>query len=342
MELLNFLVRRVIHSVFVLLGLSIVIFVIARVMPGDPARMAVGTRAPQWAVDNLRESMHLNEPIYDQYFFWLRDAVRGRLGISLLTQRDVADDVKEFFPASLELALYAGIFMGVFGILLGTISARHKDKWIDNLVRIISYLGIVTPAFVFAIFFLLLFSYTLDWLPTIGRLSTGVTPPRTITGLITVDSLLTGNFAAFIDGLRHLILPSLALAMGAMAQEARITRSTMSDNLMKDYIAAERALGIPEDVITRRFLLKPSLIPTVSILGLDFAGTLANAFLVELIFNWPGLSRYGMTAMLRKDLNAIAATVLVLGLVFIVVNILVDLVVAYLNPVIRLSAARSE
>jgi peptide/nickel transport system permease protein len=254
----------------------------------------------------------------------------------------VADDMKEFFPATLELTLFAGIIMGGGGIFLGILSARHKDKWIDNVLRIVSYLGVVTPSFIFAIFFLLLFGMTLNWMPTLGRLSPGVSPPPTITGLITVDSLLTGNLTAFFDALWHLLLPGIALAMGGLAQESRITRSTMSDNLTKDYIASERSLGIPERVIMRKFLLKPSLIPTVSILGLDFAGTMSNAFLVEVIFNWPGSSRYGINTMLRKDLNAIAGVVLTMGVVFIIVNILVDIVVGLLDPRIRLAPGRGE
>ena len=342
MNYITFLVRRVVHSIFVLLGLSIVIFGISRIMPGDPARMAVGARAPQWVVDNLREQMHLDEPLYAQYYYWLRDALHGDFGISLVTRRPVADDIKEFFPATLELTLFAGIIMGVGGILFGTVSAQHKDKWIDNVLRVVSYLGVVTPSFVFATLFLLLFGMTLEWMPTMGRLSLGVTRPPVVTGLMTIDSLLAGNLATFFDALRHLILPGIALAMGGLAQEARITRATMSDNLTKDYIACERSLGIPEKVIMRKFLLKPSLIPTVSILGLDFAGTMSSAFLVELIFNWPGSSRYGINAMLRKDLNAIAAVIMVLGVVFIVVNILVDLVVAQLDPRIRLAPGRGE
>ncbi len=342
MSLLSFLGRRAIHSIFVLFGLSIVIFVISRIMPGDPARMAVGSRAPQWVVDDLREQMHLDEPLIAQYYYWLRDALRGDFGISLVTRRPVAEDVKEFFPATLELALFAGVIMGTGGILLGTVSARHKDKWADNVVRVISYLGVVTPAFVFAILFLLLFGMALEWMPTMGRLSPYITRPPRVTGMMTIDSLLAGDLKAFVDSLWHLALPALALAMGGLAQEARITRSTMSDNLTKDYIASGRSLGIPESVMMRSFLLKPSLIPTISILALDFAATMGNAFLVEMIFIWPGLSRYGINAMLRKDLNAIAAVILILGVVFIVVNIIVDLVVARLDPRIRLAPGRGE
>jgi peptide/nickel transport system permease protein len=159
---------------------------------------------------------------------------------------------------------------------------------------------------------------------------------------MTVDSLLAGQFGTFVDAIKHLILPALALALGPIAQESRITRSTMADNMSKDYIASAHALGIPERTVFGRFLLKPSLIPTVSILGLDIAATFSNAFLVELIFNWPGLARYGMQSMLHKDLNAISAVILVLGAVFVAVNIIVDIIVAQLDPRIRLSAARSE
>jgi peptide/nickel transport system permease protein len=342
MSFIAFLGRRAVHSVFVVLGLSVVIFIIARIMPGDPARMAVGPRAPQWVVDNLREQMHLDQPLHIQYFYWLRDAMRGDFGISLVTRRPVADDIREFFPATLELALFAGIINGAGGIILGTISAWQKDKWVDNVVRIISYLGVVTPSFIFAVLFLLVFGMTLEWMPTMGRLSPEIARPSTVTGLLTIDSLLARDFRAFLDALWHLILPGVALALGGMSQEARITRSTMADNLTKDYIASERSLGIPESVIMRSFLLKPSLIPTVSILGLDFAATIGNAFLVELIFNWPGISRYGINAMLRKDLNAISAVILILGVVFILTNIGVDIVIARLDPRIQLGVGRSE
>ncbi len=338
MNLLIFIGKRIFHAIFVILGLAIVIFAVARIMPGDPVRLAVGSRAPQWVVDNMREQMHLNDPIPVQFGYWLRDAAQGDFGISLVTRRNVAEDVREFFPATLELALFALTISLTGALLLGTIAARHKDKWIDNIIRIFSYLGIVTPSFVFAIIFILIFAFALDWLPAIGRLSNGVEPPPRVTGFYTIDSLLIGDLATFWDAIRHLILPALALAMASMAQEARITRSSMADNLTKDYIASARALGVSEGLIMRRFLLKPSLIPTVSIVGMDFAAGLGNAFLVELIFNWPGLSRYGMNAMLSKDLNAISAVILSFGIVFVLVNLLVDILVARLDPRISLSA----
>lgn len=342
MSMLKFLGKRLALSLFVLFGLSILIFTISRVLPGDPVRMALGSRAPQWAVDNLREQMHLNDPLYAQYYYWLAGAVRGDFGQSLFTRRAVIEDVREFLPATMELALFAGVIMAIFGILLGAVSGRYSNTWIDNSVRIFSYIGIVTPSFVFAILFLLLFGYLLNVLPTMGRLSPWIARPPVITGMVSLDALLSGNFAAFGDAIRHLILPAVSLALGGMAQEARITRSTISDNLRKDYIASAKGFGVPDRLIMFKYLLKPSLIPTVSILGLDFASLIGNAFLVELIFNWPGFSRYGIHAMLNKDLNAVSAVVMVLGVVFIIVNILVDLIVAWLDPRIRLGTERGK
>lgn len=338
MRLLKFIARRLGHAAFVVAGLSILIFAIARIIPGDPARMALGSRAPDWALEKLRKEMHLDKPIYVQYLYWLKGAVRGDFGESLVTRRKVAEDIKEYFPASLELAIFAGIFMGFFGVLFGTISGWFSNTWIDNVFRVVSYIGIVTPSFVFAIFFVLIFSYTLDLFPTIGRLSPHMTAPPVITGFMTLDALLAGNLHAFLDALKHLILPAFSLAMGPLAQEARITRSSLADTAKKDFIAAERACGIPERLIMFKYLLKPSLIPTISIYGLDFAATMGNAFLIELIFNWPGLSRYGMNAMLQKDLNAMIATIIIFGIVFILVNIIVDMVVDFLDPRIRLRA----
>ena len=342
MSLSRFLVRRTAYSIFVLLGLSIVIFLIARVMPGDPARMAVGARAPQWVVDRIRTNMHLDQPLTVQYYFWLRDALQGDFGLSLVTQRPVTDDIREFLPASLELVILAAVISSIAGIGLGIISARYKDTWIDNAVRVFSYTGIVTPSFVFAILFVLLFGFTLDWFPIIGRVSENLTAPPVHTGMVTVDALIAWQPQVFVNAVWHMVLPAMALAMGSIAQAARITRSSMADNLSKDYIAAARALGIPERMVSGRLLLKPSLIPTISILGLDIAATISVAFLVELIFNWPGLGRYGMTAMLHKDLNAISAVILIFGAIFIIANIVVDLAVAYLDPRIRLRSARSD
>lgn len=341
MRIVKYILKRLLHSILVLLGLSILIFIIARVVPGDPARMALGPRAPEEVVERFREDLHLNDPIFVQYFHWIKGAVRGDFGYSIFTKRSVTTDIREFFPATLELMLLTGLIMSVLGILLGIASARNANKWPDNVVRVFSYLGVCTPAYVFAILFLLIFGYLLNILPTIGRLSPWIDHPPTVTGLMTIDSLIAGDFRAFLDALQHLIMPSVALALGPMAQEARITRSSMAENLQRDFIALERTQAIPERKIMSKYLLRISVIPTVSVLGLDFASQLGWAFLVELIFNWPGLSRYGIQVILNKDLNGITAVIMVIGLMFLVVNIIVDIIVSLLDPRIRLGAERS-
>ncbi|MDW7739637.1 MAG: ABC transporter permease [Bacillota bacterium] len=341
MKLSTFILKRLILSIGVLIGLSILIFVIARVVPGDPVRLALGARAPQEVVEKVSSEMHLDKPYPIQYVLWLKGVVQGDFGMSLYTRRNISEDIKAFLPATLELALFSGIIMTIFGILLGVLSVMKRNTWLDHVVRVISYLGVVTPAFVFAIFFVLFFGYVMQAFPISGRLAAHITPPPIITGMITVDSLLTGNIKAFLSALTHLFLPALALSMAGLSQQARIARSSMSDNLQKDYILAHRACGISEQRIMFKYLLKPSLIPTVSILGLDFAALLSNAFLVELVFNWPGISRYGINAILRKDLNAVAAVVMILGITFVLVNIIVDIVVAYLDPRIRMRRDRT-
>ncbi|MGB9802831.1 ABC transporter permease [Desulfofundulus sp.] len=336
MKLHSYLLRRLLLSIFVLVGLSIVIFIIARVVPGDPARMALGPRAPQFAVDELRKEMHLDKPLVTQYCYWIKGVASGDLGRSLVTKRGVLEDIKEFLPATMELVMLSAIFVVVFSILFGALAARYRDTWVDSVIRIMAYTGVAVPSFVVAVLFVLIFGYIWPVIPALGRLGPGVQPPGAITGLITVDSLLTGNLTVFWDALKHLFLPALALAIGPIFQEARIIRAAMTDNMGKDYLVAARGYGIPGHIIMGKYLLKPSLIPAVSVMGLDIASLMGNAFLVEVIFNWPGISRYGMEAMLRKDLNAISSVIIVFGLIFVLVNILVDLIVAYLDPRIRL------
>ena len=337
-----FILRRLLLSIFVLLGLSIVIFIIARVVPGDPARLALGPRAPEEVVEQLRKELHMDKSLPEQYWIWLTNALlHGDLGKSLVSKRPVMEDVKEYLPATLELVFFTAIFIIFFGIFFGTLAARYKDRWVDSLIRIFAYIGVSVPSFVLAVFFILIFAYAWPILPVLGRLSPQFTVPR-VTGFMILDSLLAGNLKAAWDAFLHLILPSFALALAPAFQEARITRSSMVDNLCKDYISAARGYGIPERKIMFKFLLKPSLIPTVSVMGMDIAAMIGQAFLVELIFNWPGLSRYGINAMLYKDLNAISGSVLIIGLVFTFMNILVDIIVASLDPRVRLGGIRGQ
>ncbi len=338
----SFVLKRIGYSAISLVGLSILIFVIARVLPGDPARLALGPRAPQSTVNALRAALHLNDPIYVQYFYWVQGIFSGNWGISLFTQRNVLLDVQEFLPATVELIMCAAIIDLIIAVPLGLIAGRYANSAVDNGVRVLSYLGIAVPSFVVAVLLQLFLGYGTHLFPVIGRLSQTATPPPSITGLYTIDSLLTGNLGDFGDAVRHLILPALALALGPIAQEARIMRSAVVENLRRDYTLSEVSHGLPERSISLKYLMKPSLIPTITIYGLDISAQIANAFLIELIFNWPGFSRYGLNAMLSKDLNAIVAVVLVAGIMFAIANILVDVVVGYLDPRIRLQQRSEE
>ena len=342
MRLVSFLLRRLVYSVIVLIGLSILIFVLARIVPGDPARMALGANTPQWVVDNLRKEMNLDRPLYIQYVLWLKGVLQGDFGSSLYTKRPVLEDLAEFLPATVELVIFAGVIMGAGGVLLGILSARYSNSWVDAVIRLLSYIGVVTPSFVFAIIFMLVFGYLWPILPVMGRLSRGIAAPAAVTKMVTLDSLFRGDLKAFFDALKHMVLPGISLALGGLSQEARITRSSLVDNMSKDYILSHISYGIPDRSIWFRFLLKPSLIPTISVFGLDFAVLFANAFLVEMVFNWPGLSRYGINVMLQKDLNAISAVIVVLGAIFVVMNIFTDIVVSFLDPRIRLGMAKGE
>jgi len=336
MRLSIYIIRRTLLVLFSLIGLSILVFVLARVLPGDPARMAAGPRAPEWVVEQLRKELRLDKPLYEQYFYWVIDVLHGDLGYSILTRRSVTTDMFEYLPPSLELIFLAAIFQLIGAFALGVVAGRYSYKWPDNTVRLASYIGISIPAFVLAIIFQLVFGWSVKLFPIQGVVSPGIElPPRT-TGFVILDSLIAGRPDTSLDVLRHMVLPALALCMGGMLQDARIIRAGMVENKDKDYIAMATAQGLPERTITFKYLLKPSVIPAVTIMGLDIAALLANAFLVELVFNWPGFSKLGIRYMLNKDLNGIVALVLVIGIIYAVANIVVDVVVAYLDPRIRL------
>ncbi len=337
----SYIFRRLVQSIFVLFGLSIVIFVIARIVPGDPARMALGPRAPEFAVENLRQEMNLDKPLFTQYRLWLVGITKGDWGLSLTTRRPVSADIKEFLPATFEVVLLGAVFMVLGGISLGIWSAQSTGRWRDGLMRVISYLGIVTPAFVWAIIFMLLFGFKIRIFPVVGRLTNEAAAPPTVTGMMVLDSLLAKKFDVAWDAFLHLVLPAASLCMGGMAQAARITRTSMVDNINRDYVSSLLAYGVPTKQIFQKHLLRPSLIPTVSVMALDIATMFANGFLVESLFNYPGLSRYGTQAMLNKDLNAISGVIMVLGVIFVITNIAIDVILGYLDPRVGLSRRRA-
>lgn len=334
--MLRFIGKRLFQSLFVLFGLSLLIFFIARIMPGDPARAALGHLATAEQVERLREEMHLNDPFPVQYYYWLRNLLRGDLGKSSYTRRPVTTDLIQFIPATFELILFATLISMVVGQVTGVLAGYFRNSWFDGTSRLVSYLGIATPSFVVAILLLFIFSQVLKLAPGVGRLPIMMTPPPRITGFMTLDSLLAGRLDIALTALKHMILPAISLAVIHIAQEGRITRTSIVENMQKDYITMHKVHGIRTSRLVFKYLLKPSIIPTVTVMGLDFAFLMSNAFLVEMVYMWPGFSRYAVTAMLNKDLNAIVAVVLVIGLTFAMVNLLVDIITMFLDPTIRL------
>jgi peptide/nickel transport system permease protein len=336
MAVLKAILIRGLMSLGVLFGVSVLIFSMARIIPGDPAAIALGSTASAEQVEQLRVEMNLDKPLPVQYGIFLANVLKGDLGKSLYSQRPVMTDLNQFLPATLELVFVSAIIMIVCGVALGILAARYRDTWIDNVIRVLSLSGIVTPAFVWAVVLMLVFSYWLAVLPVAGRLSLGVAPPTHITGLYIVDALLTGNWAVALDAFRHLILPATALALSSVSQTARLVRGSLIEIYGTPYIETAQAYGLSEHLISTSYALRPAMIPAMTVMGLDFAAKLGNAFLVEAVYAWPGLARYGVQTILQKDLNAIVGVVLVISTFFLIVNIVVDLLVLLLNPKIRL------
>ena len=335
--MVRYILKRLLQGIFVLFGVSIMIFILSRVVPGDPGRLALGPRATQEAVDALNHQLYMDKSLPMQYAYWIRDVFHGDFGISIVTKRSVSTDVVQFLPATLELVLLAGVFMVLGSLLLGKLAARYKDSFIDSMVRFLSYTGIAIPSFVVAILFLLIFGYVWKVIPVLGRLSMGIAEPGKITGFFILDALLQGQPAVAWDAFLHLLLPALALSFGGMFQDARLLRNALTENATKEYMAVSKSYGIPRRKLMSKYLMKSSSASVITVMGLDFAALVGNAFLVEKIFNWPGLSRYGMNAMLNKDLNAICAVILIIGMVFLIVNLVVDLIIASIDPRIRLT-----
>lgn len=337
---LSLLAKRLGTSLIVLFGVSMLIFAIARVIPGDPARIALGPNATAEQIVQLREKLHLNESFVAQYGYFLSDLAHGDLGISLYTNRPVMQDVAQFLPATLELVFVSGIMMVVFGLPLGVLSARYRGTWIDNSIRLITLLGVSAPSFVWAVILMLVFAFYLPVFPIAGRISDTISIPP-ITGFLFIDTLAQGDLRAFGNAIWHIVLPAFALALSGIGQAARLTRSNMIETYEKPYIEMAQSYGFAEKRISNRWAFRPSLIPSLTIIGLDFAAMLGSAFLVESVFAWPGLSRYGVAVILRKDLNAIVGTVLIISAMFLIVNVIVDLVIAFINPRIRHSQRAS-
>ena len=335
-----YLLRRALTLLFVLFGLAILIFIIARIVPGDPARIALGPLATATQVSELREEMGLDASFPVQLWSYLSGLAQGDLGKSLLTSRPVMDDIRGALPATFELVLVTIVLQIVVSIPLGVMAAIYRNMWVDNVLRVVSLIGVVTPGFVLAIMLQLIAAHYLGFLPITGRLDGGIEFNANITGLLLIDGALKGRFDVVLDAMRHLLLPAIALSAAGIGQVMRITRTAMIEVASRDFVEATRAYGIPERVVTFRYMLRVASVAPLTILGLEFASLIGNAFIVEFVFSWPGIASYGVRTIMQKDLNAVIGVVLVSGVFFVVANLIIDLVLGLLDPRHRLRAER--
>jgi peptide/nickel transport system permease protein len=338
MKYWQYLVRRLLGGVVSLLGLSVIIFAVSRVIPGNPARMALGPLATDEQVQELAREMGLTQPLPLQYVDYMRGLLVGELGQSLETKRAVTTDIVQYLPATLELITVAMLFTVVFGIPLGVVAAQNKDGMTDNATRLVSFFSVSVPGFFIAIMFQLVFGYLLEWLPITGRLgSQYASQVPYVTGFLLVDTAVAGHLGAHLDAWAHILLPALSLSLAGMGQVMRITRSSMIDVTGKDFVEAERSFGLPEWLVTYKYTLKNAIIPSLTILGLLYASLLGNAFLIELVFSWPGLASYGVTAVMNNDFNAVVGVTMTIGVAFVLINFLVDVLLGRVDPRIRLN-----
>ena len=328
----GFLVRRFAQIVPTLLGLLVLIFFVSRVMPGDPVRLALGPEATRDQIDTYRAKLGLDRPLPAQFGRYLAGVVQGDFGESIRTYRDVRLDLRDFLPATVELVLAALLLAVVVGVPLGILSAAHRHTWIDDLTRLLAVPGVALPRFWVGILLQVGLAYRLGLFPLVGRASR---PPRALTGLHVLDALLTGNGAALGDALLHLALPAFTLALPTLAQLARITRASMIDVFRRPFILVHRAYGLPPRRLIWRYGLRNGLTSVLTLIGMTYGALIENAFLVEVVFSWPGISAYGAAAVLAKDFNAVVGVTLVIGLSFVLANFLVDVGYGLVDPRVR-------
>jgi peptide/nickel transport system permease protein len=330
---ITYIVRRVVLTVPVLLGITFFTFVFLD-LTGDPCAALLGERYSPLRCEEIRERYGYNRPVLVRYGRYLAATLSGDLGRSILTKRSVANELRSVFPATIELALAAMLLAVVAGIPLGIVAAARHNSTADLGSMTLAMAGVSMPVFWLGLMLVYVFAFRLGWFPTNGRLSTGI-ELETITGLYVVDSILTLNMVALRDALHHLVLPALALCTIPAAIIARITRSAMLDVLGRDYIRTARAKGLRERVVVRKHALANAMLPVVTVIGLQLGFLLSGAVLTETIFAWPGMGRWVVQAISANNFPVVQAGVLVFALVFVGVNLLVDISYAWLDPRIR-------
>jgi peptide/nickel transport system permease protein len=335
MSVSRIIVKRLLGLILVVLGVSVITFIVSHLIPGDPARLIAGERATEEIVAHIRQQLGLDQPLYVQYGRYLSGLVQGDLGLSIRTSRPVLEDLKAFFPATMELSLVALCLATLLGIPLGVLSAVYRNKFVDQIVRTISVSGISTPAFWLGISLIILFYGKLGWLPGSGRLPEGIEAPARISGFYLVDSLLAGNRAAFVESVKHIILPAFTLGFVHLGVVARQIRSSMLEQLNEDYIRTTRANGLAKWTVILRHALPNALIPSVTVLGLALGDLLYGAVLTETVFAWPGMGAYVVNSIQALDFPAVMGFAVLVSFAYVLVNLGVDLVYMFIDPRIR-------
>jgi peptide/nickel transport system permease protein len=332
----KFVVRRLLLLVPVLIGLSILVFVWIRALPGGPAEALLGERADQESIEQIREQYGLDKPVYVQYLEYVRTTAQGDLGTSVTTRRPVTDELKQRFPATIELTLAALLFAVTLGIPLGFVAAKHYGTAIDSASLFVSLLGVSIPVFFLAIMLKYVFAVKLGWLPTVGRISATIDIEHP-TNFYLIDSLLAGDLNAFWDVSQHLLLPAIALGSIPLAIIARITRAAVLDVQNEDYVRTARAKGLSPGVVDRRHIFKNALLPVVTIIGLQAGLLLSGAVLTETVFAFPGMGTWLVDAIKARNYPVLQGGILFVSVVFVLVNLAVDISYAFINPRIRVS-----
>lgn len=331
-----YLVRRLLVLPPLLFVITFIVFCFARAVPGDPVEAILGDKGTEADRRRIRKELGLDRPFLVQYGSYVWRALQGDLGKSyILSNRPIAEDLKERFPATIELTFAAMALATFLGITLGVLSAVGRGRWIDTLGMTVSLVGISVPVFWLGLLMILAFG---GFLPTGGRLDTAISIERT-TNFVLIDALLSGRPDAFVDGLRHLLMPAAALATIPMALIARITRSSMLEVLGMDYVRTARAKGLAEDTVVMRHAFRNAMIQVVTVMGTQFGYLLGGAVLTETVFTWPGLGRYLVDAVLNQDYTAMMGGAVLIVTTFALVNLLVDLLYAFIDPRIRYETA---
>ena len=329
--MLAYIIRRFFIMIPTLLGVTFIVFLMLHFTPGDPAELLMGERASEEALQAIREHLGLNEPLYVQYGMFLKQLMKGDLGETIWTRQDVWIEIKQRFPATIELSLVALFISCVFGMILGIISATKQYSIFDYLSMLGALAGVSMPIFWLGLVFMLIFSLNLGWLPMSARLSVGV-DLETITNFYVLDALLTRNWAALRDALWHIIMPAVTLSTIPTAIIARMTRSSMLEVLRQDYIKTAKAKGLSQFSVIFKHALRNALIPVVTTIGLQFGVLMAGAILTETIFAWPGVGKWMYDAVMQRDYMVIRSGTLFIATIFILINLCVDVLYAVINP----------